>query len=174
MRTFMLPLAFVFFSAHSLSAEVTVTSSPTVSAFAKPALLGIRLSVRQAQKQGKAAPGVADCIQSLDESSFNGVFLEILPQNLNVTELRAADAFFGTNVGDKYVKHGVMQLYASVGMQPPEPVPTFSDAEYKELQAFSRTSAGEKLLLRKVLESPSARQAIGARAQDLVASCHGK
>jgi hypothetical protein len=149
-------------------------SSIAVMTFAKSALLGMQLSVRKGQEQGKVPSSVAGCVQSLDDLSFREVFVSLVSSNLNDQEIQATEQFFHSSVGQKYAKHGRLQIYTSVGERPPEPLPSFSDAEYKEVEKFSLTSAGEKLIARKVLQGPAAQQAIGAHIQRLLKACNAK
>jgi hypothetical protein len=158
-------------SGQVLSADVATNPSVVASTFASSALLGMQLSVRKGSQQGRVSPGASKCVQVLGQSSFNDVFVSLLAETLSQSELQAAEAFFGTAVGKKYAQFGLMQVYTSAGETPPEQPPTFSDSEYKELEGFSRTSAGEKLIVRKILQSDSAQRTVGARTQSLVKSC---
>ena len=160
--------------APCLADEAPVGPSSTVSVFAKSALTGMQLSVRKGQQQGKVPTEVGTCVQSLRDTSFNIVLASLLAESLSPSEMRAADAFFGTPVGRKYAKYSLLQIYEAVGEQAPEPLPAFTDAEYKELEAFSRTRAGDKLIVRRVLESKAAQQAIGSQIQALLSSCGAK
>jgi len=160
--------------AQAYAADGSGSHSIAVATFAKSSLIGMQLSVRRAQQQGKIPANVSGCVQSLDDSSFTAVFTTLLAENLSKSELQATEDFFSTSVGHKYAKHGLMQVYTSVGETPPEPLPTFSDAEYKGLEHFGSTTAGEKLIVRKVLESAPARQAIGSRIQTLLSQCRAK
>jgi hypothetical protein len=65
----------------------------------------------------------------------------------------------------------LLQVYAAVGMAAHEPLPAFSNAEYKELEAFSRTAAGNKLIAQKVMESLGARRTVMQQIQQVVSSC---
>lgn len=150
-------------------------SSPTAEdAFALPALIGMQLSVRKAASQGKAPDSMVTCVDHLPSDSFVSVFHALMEQSLSSEEISSAEHFFLSEIGRKYTKHGVSQLYAAVGEPPPEPAPTFSDSEYAELERFSQTSAGKKLMLQKVMESESARRAVAARIQELLGSCRSK
>ncbi|MBU1235298.1 MAG: hypothetical protein KJ634_04775 [Gammaproteobacteria bacterium] len=174
MRLILVAVAALVSFAQVFAADGSVSPSIAVATFAKSSLIGMQLSVRKAERQGKIPANVSACVQSLDDSSFTAVFATLLADNLSKSELQATEDFFSTRVGGKYAKHGLMQIYTSVGETPPEPLPTFSDAEYKELERFGSTTAGEKLIVRKVLESASARQAIGSRIQGLLSLCRTK
>jgi hypothetical protein len=102
---------------------------------------------------------------------FSPTYETLSGELLTKGEIAAANGFFSSPVGRKYAKHGQLQLYAAVGMRSPAPLPDFSDAEYRELESFSRTSAGNKLMVQKVLEALAALQAVNRRIQEIVASC---
>lgn len=171
-RMFLVALALS--CASCLADELPAGPSNTVSVFAKSALTGMQLSVRKGQQQGKVPPAVGTCVQSLRDTSFNIVLASLLAESLSPSEMQAADAFFGTQVGKKYAKHSLLQIYEAVGEPAPEPLPAFTDAEYKELEVFSRTRAGDKLIVRRVLESKPAQQAIGSQIQALLSTCGAK
>jgi len=173
--TFHAVLAFALLVAagHGRAAEASGPSN-TVSVLARPALLGMQLSVRRGQQLGKVPPQVVQCVQSLRESSFNVVLASLLVERLSQKEVQAADEFFGTPVGKKFGRHILLQVFEAAGEQLPEALPDFSEAEYKELEDFSRTSAGDKLLVRKVLEDADARQAMSSQIQSLLGSCGEK
>ena len=150
-------------------------SSPTAEeALALPALIGMQLSIRKAASQGKVPNSVVNCVNQLPSDSFLPVFHALMEDNLSSEEISLTEQFFQSAIGRKYSKHGLAQLYTAVGESPPEPAPTFSDSEYAELERFSQTSAGEKLMVRKVMESESARRAVSARIQELLALCRQK
>lgn len=174
MRIILIAVAALVSFTQAYAAEGSSGPSIAVTTFAKSSLIGMQLSVRKAERLGKIPANVSVCVQSLDDSSFTAVFATLLAENLSKSELQATEDFFSTRVGGKYARHGLMQVYASVGETPPEPPPTFSDAEYKELERFGNTTAGEKLIVRKVLESAPARQAIGSRIQTLLSQCRAK
>jgi hypothetical protein len=150
-------------------------SSPTAEeALALPALIGMQLSVGKAASQGKVPNSVVTCVNQLPSDSFVPVFHALMEETLSSEEISSTEQFFQSAIGRKYAKHGVTQLYTAVGESPPESAPTFSDSEYAELERFSQTSAGEKLMLRKIMESEPARRAVSARIQELLASCRTK
>jgi hypothetical protein len=135
------------------------------------ALLGMRLSVERALQQGKLPARVAKCVAEQSATSLSPTYETLSGELLTKEEIAAASSFLSSPVGRKYAKYGQLQVYAAVGMRPPEPLPDFSDAEYRELESFSRTSAGNKLMVQKVMEGPAARQAVNRRVQEIIASC---
>lgn len=158
-------------SVHGQAQNPTGSQSAAAHVFAKSALVGMQLSLKHGEQRGEIPAAVSQCVQSLDDSTFDNVFNTALVENLSTLELQATNEFFGSPVGQKYAKQGLMQLYAQVGEQPPEPMPSFSDHEYKRLEAFSRTSAGSKLMVQRVLESPTVRATIGSEINVLLRRC---
>ena len=142
-------------------------------AFTESAYLGMQLSVQQGKKAGSVTASRAQCVEHLPKSSFHPVVLQLLKQFLSQADLAATELFLATPVGQKYIKFGVLRIYPSVGAPLPEPLPEFSDAEYKELEAFAATGAGQLLIKNQVMQSAAARQAYGAHIRGLLASCAG-
>lgn len=138
---------------------------------AKSALVGMQIGIRKGVAQGKVPASVGQCVNALPEQSFSEVVAAQLKARLNGDELKSAEAFFRSAVGQKYYRYGLIQLYTQMGESVSEPLPEFSDTEYKEIERFSKTSVGNKLTVQKVLESPAVRQAFSARIQQLLAQC---
>ena len=172
LRALLIALALVASStAQAADGDRSAGPSAVASAFAASALAGLKLAVQKGLADGKVSPAKADCVQKLDSSSFYGVFESLLGATLSPDERPAAEAFFRTAVGRKYAKFGLAQVYTSHGETPPEPAPAFSAAEYKELEDFSRTPAGDKLLVRDVLNGDAAHRELGKNIQSLLATC---
>ncbi|OWQ85204.1 hypothetical protein CDN98_17110 [Roseateles terrae] len=89
-------------------------------------------------------------------------------------DLSAADQFFATPVGEKYAKYGLLQIYLAVGERAPESLPTFSDAEYRELETFAATPAGKRLILDKGMQSASAKSIYDRKIRELLDQCREK
>jgi hypothetical protein len=126
------------------------------------------------RSSGKVPDTLVACVQRVSADSFVPIFHSLLEQNLSADEIAAAEKFFLSEVGRKFEKAAVVQAYVAVGEQPPEPAPEVSDSEYAELKQFSRTAAGQKLMVQKVMEGQPVRQAVGARVRELLDSCRTK
>lgn len=153
-------------SAESLSGDSAATE-----AFARSALLGMQLAVYKQQAEGKASASVVNCVRSLDDASFRKIFSVLLSQKLNAQEVDTTEIFFRSSAGKKYAKHGFLQVYTAAGQKPPEPLPSFSKQELSELEAFSRTSAGDKLIFKKILQTGETNELINANIKALLKSC---
>lgn len=168
-------LAVLLIGAASVrAAEPTGQDAALAEVFARPALVGMQLSVRRAVTDGKVPSAILACVDALPPNSFNAVYDAALKENLSAEEAADTSTFFSSPVGRKYAKYGVLQIYAAVNVALPESLPEFSQAEYKELEAFSATEAGDKLMVKKVLEGDDVRQMVGARARELLRSCGDK
>lgn len=174
MRNFAVLACLLALSGQARAEQPVVADSVVVKTFAASALLGMQLAVQSASQQGKVPPSVNQCIQSLTPASMLDLYAGLLEDNLTPQELQTAEAFFRTPTGEKYAEYGMMQAYKSTGQVPPKPLPTFSSAESEQLAAFSRTSAGTKLILQHVLQTGSAQQAVLARIQQLLSTCRAK
>lgn len=145
-----------------------------VEAFAQPVLLGMQLSAKQGGREGKISEDELACIQALTPSAFYKVVEGVVTAALTSQELATANRFFGTPVGQKYLKHGLIGLYSAVGERAPEPIPNFSDSEYRQLEAFAATPAGQALITRRVMQSAAVKQSYSTRIRELMEQCHMK
>lgn len=146
--------------------------SPLLAHLGESAMLGMQLSVLRAERRADVPATVTACVKALDKTSFDALLNTFLLENLTAYDLSVAEDFFASEVGRKYAKHGLLQLYVNAEMELPEPFPDFSDAEFETLDNFSRTEAGEKLLQKKVMGRSLIRKAIEARTRELLATCH--
>ncbi len=164
-------ILFVFLTANNCFGQLSSDAPVSVAIYGKAALVGMQLSVKHAEAQGKVSQAIARCIYELSDDSFAPVFTRLLINNLTQEEIAVAEAFARTTTGRKYAKLGLLQLYLAVGEQPPEPLPSFSPNELASIEAFRTTSSGNKLVDQKVLESPASRAAHGQRIQELLRGC---
>ncbi|HYL19126.1 MAG TPA: hypothetical protein VEV20_10605 [Burkholderiales bacterium] len=134
-------------------------------------LLGLRLGLQRGIRDGKTSPKTLDCVSKLDRSTFAPVFAQAIAANMSAQEIASATAFFESAPGRKYIDSGIYQLYDAVGFSSPDPEPSVSEADMQAVTAFSRTSAGDKLLVRRIFDSPEIRGAIGARIQQVLNGC---
>lgn len=142
--------------------------------YGQAALVGMQLTIQKKASEGTFPSEVAACMTSLPSSTFNSVFDTALKQNLDDSERASATAFFSSPAGQKYSKTAIVQLYRSMGVATTEPMPEFSTNEYTDLAKFTKTSAGDKLIMKKILEGMSAHQEVGVRVQELLHSCNDK
>lgn len=164
-------LSLASFSCGAQPAASASTSPMTVAAFAQSALLAMQLPIKRGEQDGAVYTPVALCVAALDSTAFVPVYSRLVQDAFSASEREALEAFFGSDLGAKYSKHGLLQLYSEVGLPRPEPLPTFSTAELQALDAFSRTPAGNKLLVRKLMHSPSAVRAVNAHIDELLSRC---
>jgi len=152
----------------SFAAEAVST---TAHITAQSALLGLQLSARQRAARGALPAANNACIQALQASEFHETTERVVATALTPQELAAADQFFNSIVGRKYALQSLLAIYAALGEKSPEPNPAFTAADAQAVDAFAASPAGQALLKRQVLQSPSAREAYDRRVQDLVARC---
>ncbi|WP_147307118.1 hypothetical protein [Roseateles depolymerans] len=155
----------------SLICSAAVAGPVANEAFAQAALLGMQLSVKKAAQEGGASHETYACVQRLTPEVFVAAVDAVMSAALTQQQRDDADRFFSSDVGRKYLKHGLLQTYNAVGQKPPEALPSFSDVEYSALSSFASTSTGQLLITRQVMQSPAARQVYGRRISELVAEC---
>ena len=134
-------------------------------------LLGLRLGLQRGIRDGKGSAKTLECVSKLDRSTFAPVFAQAIAANLSAQEMASSIAFFESASGRKYIDSGIYQLYDAVGFTSPDPEPKVSEADMQAVTTFSRTSAGDKLLVRRIFDSPEIRAAIGARIQQVLNGC---
>ncbi|QLG86878.1 hypothetical protein HQ393_00720 [Chitinibacter bivalviorum] len=154
----------------AIANESTVTIS--IQTFSQTALLGMQLATQDRAKDGKISNAVANCVSALKPDSFYSVFEQVLTSEFSTSERNAIDMFLSSVVGEKCAKHGLLQIYTSTGHQLPEPLPKFSSDEMNELVNFGKTTAGQKLLVNKVLQSSSAAGLFNTRINALLVACN--
>lgn len=170
MRT--IPLFAVATLIGALTSPAHAADTPTtVQSFAQASLLGIQLAVKHGRQQGKIAPATADCVAAFKPDSFVEVFDKLMKSTLTEDEQVATEAFFNSATGLKFTKLGVLQVYGAVGDTAPEPLPVLTDAEKADVEAFSKTPAGDKLMLKKAFEQPAAMTSINQRIKELLSQC---
>jgi len=134
-------------------------------------LLGLRLGLQRGIHDGKTSPKTLECVSKLDRGTFSPVFAQAVDANLSAQEVASATAFFESGPGRKYIDSGIFQLYDAVGVTSPNPEPIVSERDREAVTAFSRTSAGDKLLVKRIFDSVELRSAISARIQQVLNGC---
>ena len=148
--------------------------SAAAMAFSESSLSALQVEMRKALKEGKVSKDIVACVGQLPASSFADTFEGLLREILDPAELRVADAFWSGTAGKKLARHEQLRFYTYLGQSLPEAIPQFSEREISEIQKFGRTSAGEKLIFEKALETQLAVRTILARRMALLASCESR
>jgi|SRR4051812_31366487 len=148
------------------------TKSPvTVSNLSKAALTGLQLSVKKGVLDGKVTTETSACVAGLKASSFNSIYEPMVREIFTTEEEEEVEGFFKSDVGEKYAKYGLLQIYVSVGLPSPEEMPTLSERELNEVEKFSKTSGGEKLMIKHSFQTLEANSAVQTRIHELLTSC---
>jgi hypothetical protein len=134
-------------------------------------LLGLRLGLQRGIRDGKTSPKMLECVSKLDRMTFAPVFAQAIAATMSAQEIASSTAFFESAPGRKYIDSGIYQLYDAVGFTSPDPEPKVSEADMQAVTTFSRTPAGDKLLVRRIFDSAEIRGAIGARIQQVLNGC---
>jgi hypothetical protein len=141
----------------------------------RSALLGVRLAVEDGVKQGTADPALMECANKLEPASFVELFAAEIQSALTASEIESAQSFYASPLGQKSVEAGLQQTYRSVGRTPPGPALTFTPAEAKESETFSKTPAGDKLIVKQILGAPRVASAVQSHIGNLLSICmHAK
>ena len=143
----------------------------TVAVQSKAAMIGMQQAVDRGQMEGRISEATGRCISGLSDDSFASVFTRLLAENLTLEEIAVAEAFSGTEAGRRIVKLAHLQLYMGTEKKLPETLLVFTATEIATIEAYQNTSAGTKLMLQRVLESPTSAVAINRRILDLLKAC---
>ena len=148
------------------------TTTSVISGFlARTTLTMFKLQVWKQVQEGKLSPTLLTCAQSLDASSITTEFDKMLTDKFDQNDLATATKFFASDVGKKMERSGKVKIYLDAGAVMPELFPTYTEAEYKEIDDFKKTSVGKKLMIEKILDSEGAQKTVRARIFDLTKSC---
>jgi hypothetical protein len=168
-------LGFVLLAAAAVAGETAASGDARALVITmgleRSALLGMRLAIEDGAKTGKANPALQECAGKLDSSALVEVLAGELQAVLSSSEITSAQAFYASPAGQKSIDAGLQQLYQLAGRQPPGAVLTFTSAEARESDAFSKTAAGEKLIVRQVLGTPRVTNAIQNVIEKLLSAC---
>ncbi len=168
----MLILLFAY-STYVKSAPDSNTPPSLVNVLSEAALTGVKLSMKRGSLNGQVPKSLYKCIGQLEAASFYTLYDRLVNSNFSPDERGHANKFLNSVTGKKYTKHGLLKIYSATGFEVPEPMPQFSSNEMGQLDKFSRTSAGEKLLVKHVMQSNSVNVAVQGRIQQLISSCSG-
>lgn len=169
-RIFAIALLIVFSSARA-ETVVSISQNTTSVMLSKQSLLGMQLSIRNQFKNGKATEDALNCINNLEYGSFFTVVDDIFNSELNFQERQQANAFYSGSTGKNIQSYTNEQLYKYAGFEPNTQI-ILSNSDIDQYASFGQTSAGQKLLNQKVMESPSAIKKIGRRIMELLKACN--
>jgi hypothetical protein len=154
--------------------KVAESKSVLITALTDSFVAGLRVAAHKEEQAGRATSGFTTCMASADTSSIFSTLERLLSEKMNPAEIQAANTFFNGSAGKKFNKRGLMQVYQDNGEKPPEVPPTLTESENKDLNNFSTTSAGQKLIGQSVLSSIIKDPAVTALAKKIIESCAGK
>jgi hypothetical protein len=140
--------------------------------FAETYVTGLKVGILRSRREGKGSATLANCMLKLDATdTFGTIWQGKIDENFDRSERQTLDAFYTSPVGIKYAKQTVLHLYSVIGEPAPAPFPAFSASEATEFEQFRRTPAGDKLLVKQVMDSDSVVRALHNRALQAMASC---
>ena len=133
-------------------------------------LLGLQIQFRRNQ-QGDASKKLAECLNSADTSFLVGIIADAIAKEMSIGEIRAATLFFESAVGKKYVQRDIIAAKKMLGFPTSSPPPDFSEEERAVVEDFSQTTAGEKLLRKRITDSDSVWRALMPKAEEIIRAC---
>lgn len=168
----------VFFCLLSMSMAITPSFAPaqahdgaTAIMFSKQAVLGLRLGAAEYFEKKEITGDQLACVNGIGHEELIPFWTAILARKLHVGEREAADRFYSSPLGQKIQKYADEQLYRASGIAPDETT-VLTDTDLDEYEIFQATSAGRKLLHRKVLEDAFTRRKVYERLGAIFKRCN--
>ena len=161
----------LLYSVGAVAQEPPTEFVPLVDTFAEPILVGMKLALAKNLRQGKVGLKQYQCIQRLQPPVLRVPVYGLLVRFLSEEELVDAQRFYASEIGRKYAKYGILQIYSSVGEQQPEADPDFTNQDERALKSFADRPAGRKLIREQVLQQAATRQALAPTVNGLVREC---
>lgn len=87
-----------------------------------------------------------ECISAVPIDSYTLPIAVFIGSRLNADEIATALSFYESPVGGKYTQYGIVQFYKLKAIPTNLTIPDISKSEMQQIIAFSRTSAGVKLM----------------------------
>jgi hypothetical protein len=111
-----------------------------------------------------------NCVRKIKVDSLVDDLAPEIDAALTPMEIQQAAQFFSSAVGQTLIDLGLRDLHRRINMQPESPVPRTRD-EAREIDAFSKTSAGEKLLVKEVMSRPGVGEKARSHMREIVKEC---
>ncbi|MFC3552503.1 hypothetical protein ACFOLC_15975 [Lysobacter cavernae] len=89
-----------------------------------------------------------DCVASIPLTTYTSSISAFLGSKLKSEEIAVALAFYESPAGTKYTQHGIVQFYKLKSIPTEMTSPSIGESEMQQILAFSRTSAGAKMINR--------------------------
>lgn len=139
---------------HAASALELATELTTLTELDRAALFGARLAVEQGARLGYIGQAAASCMAGKPHEPLTAPIARYLAAQLTKKELQAAVGFYGSELGRRLVQQENQAFVDGLtpGSQTPPPTP-FSKAEQAQVDAFTRSPAGRKLITRSVMRN---------------------
>ncbi len=158
-------------SAHAAAETAAPSIQKTTAYYSHLALLGMQISIQQGKKAGEIPAALAQCVNELPTGSLDPYFEKVLKEALDASEQETAEKFFAGDLGLKFYAMTEQQMYITTGEKTTAVAPSFSTEERLALNAFSQTSAGNKLFAQKVIQLPAAKNTIDTGIHAVISQC---
>lgn len=123
----------------------------TVARFDYGLLFGSQLAIQRQAESGEISMQASRCYAGHPASSITEALAMDIATRMTDDELRVAIKFYEGEVGRKYTQHGIVSFYKHYRVITTEQLPQLSETEMAEVAAFSKTTAGNKLLFKQVV-----------------------
>ena len=99
--------------------------------------------------EGKIPKESLDCVAAIPLSTYTTNIASFVESRLGAEDLAAATSFYESSVGKKYTQYGIAQFHTLKGIPSDVESPVITDGDMQKIVAFSRTSAGSRLMNRE-------------------------
>ena len=111
-----------------------------------------------------------NCIRRIKAEELVDDLAPSVDAALTPKEIEQAEQFFSQGEGQKIIDLGLRDLHRRIAKKPESPVPQTRD-EAGDIDAFSKTSAGKKLLVDEVLSRPNVGEKARRHMREIVSEC---
>lgn len=149
--------------------QVAVTGSVLALTLSEAGMVGLRAVVHKFE--GGMSKLTVSCLMGQDNSRLYNTFQKILSENMNVPDLKAANAFFDSPTGRKFAKRELVGTYKTFGQTPPDRTPFLNAAEENQVAEFKATPAGQMLITNKFMDKATTMPIVRERVSELMKEC---
>jgi len=111
------------------------------------------------------------CLKSADTSKYVNIYADAVVKQMTPEEIQQSIYFFEGDVGKKFNQQGFVYAYKMFHLHTDEALQEFSSIESAELDAFKKTTAGNKLLTQAILSERSVESLMLEQSQEIIKGC---
>jgi len=134
------------------------------------AILAAQVGLAHDSSSGAQNVVLLNCVRRIKAEALVDDLAPELDAALTPKEIEDAEEFFSQAAGQKIIDLGLRDLHRRIEKKSESPVRQTRD-EAREIEAFAKTSAGEKLLVKEVLSRSTFSEKARAHMREIVNQC---